>query len=810
MKKILIFVAAFCCLTAAVAVEQMALDINFSRPAWKAVVKTLWGAGPQVAGDALEFGPGSFAALPLIPCLPGSTVRIEFDAETTDIESAGAAWRTAAVQLGLFTGDKEQAHLDLFNTGKATARHRVSRSIPLKNSGFRLCFGNYGRTGKFRIANLKVALDVPGRNLERDGSFSGMFGINDWFVRKSGKDWDGLGLGRHGSARVEAGLFPSPGKTLVLDGAGTVTGRQFPYNGEALVVGGWYMQQGIRRAAGAPPWANAGIQLVYLDADDKPIGHRDVTSRLLDGDRPWEYHCVYIPAGGLSPKVKSVSVWLRVWGGNTGKACFDDIAVIRQGEGEARNYDASKGRLSIGPAEKAYRLDRVWNGVDLSYCSQIVLPHVRAALRKLKEEGGVEYVRTREFFNGPFPVKSISADGEIEFDFSGVDRCVDFLVRELGVKLVPTIETVPPQLQTQNNKHVPKDYGLWGKTLKGLVRHWIERYGRETVSQWVFECWNEPGSDFFRGTDEEFCRLFVTYLRALTETERENGIRLRIGTPSGAMNGLLSLCMAEARKAGLDKAVTDVSIHIYGGYDGSLALYPHGIKEARGRMAPFGGENLPVHVTEFNGSAMVSGHFDTQTGAAFLVKANRIMADCGVTRGYYYCVIDHPYLKLDRHYCGDLGYMTHHDAVPKPAFNALVLLNRLAGKRLPVKASSEPFDAMAATDADGTVRVMATTFSEEEPDVFRPVPVTLELDWSGRTETLETAELIRVDSEHANSPAAFERAGSPPVAQQRDTAIWQEAARLVTEPLTGYRFENGKLIIPLTMELNSVAAITVK
>ena len=252
------------------------------------------------------------------------------------------------------------------------------------------------------------------------------------------------------------------------------------------------------------------------------------------------------------------------------------------------------------------------------------------------------------------------------------------------------------------------------------------------------------------------------------------------------MNGLLSLCMAEARKAGLDKAVTDVSIHIYGGYDGSLALYPHGIKEARGRMAPFGGENLPVHVTEFNGSAMVSGHFDTQTGAAFLVKANRIMADCGVTRGYYYCVIDHPYLKLDRHYCGDLGYMTHHDAVPKPAFNALTLLNRLAGKRLPVKASSEPFDAMAATDADGTV------------------------DWSGRTETLETAELIRVDSEHANSHAAFERAGSPPVAQQRDTATWQEAARLATEPLTGYRFENGKLIIPLTMELNSVAAITVK
>lgn len=186
------------------------------------------------------------------------------------------------------------------------------------------------------------------------------------------------------------------------------------------------------------------------------------------------------------------------------------------------------------------------------------------------------------------------------------------------------------------------------------------------------------------------------------------------------------------------------------------------------------------------------------------------MADCGVTRGYYYCVIDHPYLKLDRHYCGDLGYMTHHDAVPKPAFNALTLLNRLAGKRLPVKASSEPFDAMAATDTDGTVRVVATTFSEEEPGCIQA--------GAGHA----GARLVRTDGNAGNGgadPGRFgacqqsrrlRTGGQSAVAQQRDTAIWQEAARLVTEPLTGYRFENGKLIIPLTMELNSVAAITVK
>lgn len=197
--------------------------------------------------------------------------------------------------------------------------------------------------------------------------------------------------------------------------------------------------------------------------------------------------------------------------------------------------------------------------------------------------------------------------------------------------------------------------------------------------------------------------------------EKECGIKLRIGTPSGAMNNLLSRAMEAARRAGLDGAVTDASTHIYGGFAGAMELYRIGIEEVRKRMEPFpAGRGVPVHVTEFNGSAMGSRHFDTQTGAAFVVKANRLMADEGVLRTYFYCAIDHPYLNLEHHYSTDLGYMTHYDAVPKPSFNALVLLNRLEGKRLPVKASSEPFDAMAAVAGDGTTRIVVTTFSEEE------------------------------------------------------------------------------------------------
>ena len=181
------------------AAELMKLDIDFGHPAWRGVVTPLWGVLPEVERNgntaALAFGPGSFCGTPLIPCPPGSVVEIAFDASATAIAPGGEAWRTAAVQLGLFDGTAEQSHLDLFNTGRATPFRRYESRTPVSGNGFRLCFGNYGRSGTFRIANLSIRIMVPGRNVERDGSFSGMFGINDWFVQKGGVDWDGLGLG---------------------------------------------------------------------------------------------------------------------------------------------------------------------------------------------------------------------------------------------------------------------------------------------------------------------------------------------------------------------------------------------------------------------------------------------------------------------------------------------------------------------------------------------------------------------------------------------------------------------------------------
>ena len=54
----------------------------------------------------------------------------------------------------------------------------------------------------------------------------------------------------------------------------------------------------------------------------------------------------------------------------------------------------------------------------------------------------------------------------------------------------------------------PKDYQKWYDLIAHLVRHCVERYGQEEVLTWYWELWNEPDIFYWKGTVEEFCKLY--------------------------------------------------------------------------------------------------------------------------------------------------------------------------------------------------------------------------------------------------------------------------------------------------------------
>ena len=67
----------------------------------------------------------------------------------------------------------------------------------------------------------------------------------------------------------------------------------------------------------------------------------------------------------------------------------------------------------------------------------------------------------------------------------------------------------------------PKDYQKWSELVFQFVHHLRERYGDAEVKTWLWEVWNEPDIPYWKGTPEEFLKLYDfsvdAILRALPE-----------------------------------------------------------------------------------------------------------------------------------------------------------------------------------------------------------------------------------------------------------------------------------------------------
>jgi xylan 1,4-beta-xylosidase len=74
----------------------------------------------------------------------------------------------------------------------------------------------------------------------------------------------------------------------------------------------------------------------------------------------------------------------------------------------------------------------------------------------------------------------------------------------------------------------PKDYQKWYDLVYNLVAHCVARYGMAEVASWYWELWNEPDIFYWRGTIEEFNKLY-DYSAAATKAACPEA---RVGGPA--------------------------------------------------------------------------------------------------------------------------------------------------------------------------------------------------------------------------------------------------------------------------------------
>jgi xylan 1,4-beta-xylosidase len=118
-------------------------------------------------------------------------------------------------------------------------------------------------------------------------------------------------------------------------------------------------------------------------------------------------------------------------------------------------------------------------------------------------------------------VFSLDANGKPVYDFTITDETFDEY-RKAGVRPMVELGFMPKDLAATvpgvNAYHAgatsgasnnpPRDYAMWGELIRKYTEHLVHRYGKQEVSKWYFEVWNEPDISYWHGTPAEYFRLY--------------------------------------------------------------------------------------------------------------------------------------------------------------------------------------------------------------------------------------------------------------------------------------------------------------
>ena len=364
----------------------------------------------------------------------------------------------------------------------------------------------------------------------------------------------------------------------------------------------------------------------------------------------------------------------------------------------------------------------------------------------------------------------------------------------------------------------PKDYAKWAELVYQWVRHCVEKYGRPEVDSWLWEVWNEPNIGYWKGTPEEFHKLYDYSADAVKRA-----------LPSARIGGADSTGPASAKAAAfltgfLEHAVQGVnyatgkkgapldfiSFHAKGApkfEDGAVVM---GIENQLRDLAK--GFEIIASIPELKGKPIIIGESDPEGCAAC---SSRVYPKNNYRNGLMYssytAAVMPRHLDLAAKYGVNLaGAVTWAfefedqpyfdgfrdlatNGIDKPVLNVFRMLGMMTGTRVAVEnAAAAPLERMLASGVKDSpdLHVMASmdghsvgVLVSNYHDSSKPGPATpIDLAVSGLPRGRIQMLHFRVDEEHGNSYEAWKRMGSPQQPTPQQYAQLEEAGQL---PLLG-------------------------
>ena len=437
----------------------------------------------------------------------------------------------------------------------------------------------------------------------------------------------------------------------------------------------------------------------------------------------------------------------------------------------------------------------------------------RQDLRAVRAITGFEYIRFHGIFDDDVGLYDENRSGESVYNFSYVDQIYDGLLAN-GVRPYVELSFMPPKLAATETFQAfwyhpvvspPKSWAKWDDLITKFGQHLVDRYGIDEVSRWYFEVWNEPNIDFWAG-DPKQTTYYELYDHTARDLKRVNS-RLRVGGPSTAQAAWVSSFIAHDIQN--DVPVDFVSTHVYGNDTadhvfGTSENIPRAdmvcraAKKVHDEVLSSARPQLPVIFSEYNASY---ANEPDVTDSIFMGPwlANTIRECDGLTKMMSYWTFSDVFEEqgvIKTPFYGGFGLVAE-GGVPKPAFNAFLLLHMLGTERIPVDSDS----VLATRDAEHKLEIAVWNYSA--PEVTGDTKE-ITLQFSGLHGGHEVW-IYRLDADHGNVLQSYETMGKPSSPTQQQYQQLRNAARL--EPPEEQKLRNNRItltLVPKALDLVEV------
>ena len=458
---------------------------------------------------------------------------------------------------------------------------------------------------------------------------------------------------------------------------------------------------------------------------------------------------------------------------------------------------------------------------------------------------------------------SEDAEGKPVYNWAIVDRIVDTYL-ERGMKPYMQIGFMPEALSSKPQPYQhewkpggrasistgwaypPRDYAKWGELVFQWVKHSVEKYGRGEVESWYWELWNEPNILYWRGTPEEYQKMYdfaVDGARRALPTAKVGGPHVAGGGSDGGMKfsrAFFEHCLRGKNHATgqVGTPIDFVAFHAKGSpsvVDGHVRM---GISNQLRDID--GGFSVIASFPELKDKPIVIGESDPDGCAACpssLYPQNGYR-NSTLYASYTAASFARKYTLADRRGVNLLGAVTwafefedqpyfagfrvlSTNGVDLPVLNVFRMFGLMGGDRLAVESTGEvPLDAILrggvraekpdvaalASRKDGELSILIWNYHDDDkPAPPSPVELTLEnLGFDGAV----LLHHYRIDADHSNAFEAWKAMGSPakPSPEQQEKLIRAGQLALIGSP-EWVKVEKGRIDLKFEMPRQSVSLL---